>query len=678
MNETFLPLLFVGVRSDDAEPILAALRQSGVVARPVFVEGVVGLEGLHKQYPLMSLAIVAQPPTPLSLESPLRAIQKVWPNSEVLAWSEEWHETDMVEAFKAGVWGVLLPKHPVQCVAVIQKCWQVIQDRQNLSGALRAADEVQQRETTLLAAARDPVAYIHEGMHIRANQAYLDFFEIESEEEIEGLPWLDLISSDQANEAKGILKSAAKDGDGGEATLTMQTTHGEKRLTRMKMVKAFYEGEDCLQVTLRPIVEEKAIPLVVSTLSSYEQLANRVQDIQKNPDLASTTALVLGTMADRESFEALGFTQIPEFMRQLSDRVTEENTYKSEHLILDGHVLAMLVFGLSPDQGPQWITEFREKIAVFPIEVGTRSLKPTLALGGVMLGPEWKHLQEDPLLRVEEVWRAAKSTRRAEWFDPAARDREADLRKQALLEHIRHSVEHNQLSLAYRPILPLTGQQLEIYEVFVRMKALEGNQWLRPEQFVLQAEKNGLGGKVDDWVFQNALSSIQDARRQNRDPHLIISMGTTSLLDPDFPNRIVQMAQRKNVPADRLIIQINESVARTQQALVERIVQAKEQWRFELALSRFMGQQESLDLLKWVKPDWVKFDESWTRDLSKNEKQQQTLKLLVAQLHEQNIITIADFVRDSATTTVLFSSQVAHAAGDFLAPEAQVMHVDLA
>jgi EAL domain-containing protein (putative c-di-GMP-specific phosphodiesterase class I) len=506
----------------------------------------------------------------------------------------------------------------------------------------------------------------------------LDFFEIESEEEIEGLPWLDLISSDQANEAKSILKSASKEGDGGEATLMMQTTHGQSRLTRMKMVKAFYEGEDCLQVTLRPILEEKTISLPMPSLSSYEQLANRVQEIQKNPDLASTTALVLGSMADRESFETLGFPQIPEFMRQLSERCAEENTYLSECLILDGHVLAILVFNLSPDQGPQWITEFKEKIAAFPIEVDTRSLKPTLALGGIMLGPEWKQLQEDPLIRAEEVWKTAKATRRAEWFDPAARDREADLRKQALLEHIRHSVENNQLSLAYRPILPLTGQQLEIYEVFVRMKALEGNQWLRPEQFLLQAEKNGLGGKVDDWVFQNALSSIQDARRQNRDPRLIISMGTTSLLDPDFPSRIVQMAQRKNVPADRLIIQINEGVARTQQALVERLVQAKEQWHFELAVSRFTGQQESLDLLKWVKPDWVKFDESWTRDLSKNEKQQQKLKLLVAHLHEHQITTIADFVRDSATTTVLFSSQVAHAAGDFLAPEAQVMHVDLA
>lgn len=679
MNETFLPLLFVGIRSDDAEPVLAALRQAGVVARPVFIDSPSSLESLAKKISV-SIAIVAMGKAPLFLEASRGAILKIWPNVEVLAWSDNWQEPQIVQAFRSGVWGVLLGKYPDQCIPVIQQCWKVLQDRQQLSVAVRAADEVQQRETTLLAAARDPVAYIHEGMHIRANQAYLDFFSIDSEDEIEGLPWLDLIASDQASEAKVILKSASRGGEVGESTLIMQTINGDLRPTRMNMVKALYEGEDCLQVTLRPIMEEKSILThdSVNGLSSYEQLSLKVQHLQQNSDEASRSALILGTVADRESFEGLGFAQIPDFMKQLVSRFEQASTLPANITILDGRILAVLISGLSPDQGPQWITEMREKVAAFPIEVGSRSLRPILALGGVMLGPEWSKMKEGPLAQVEEVWKTSKSTRSAEWFDPAARDREADLRREALLEHVRHSIENNQLSLAYRPILPLTGQQLEIYEVFVRIKSVEGNQWLRPEQFLNQAEKHGLGGKVDDWVFQNALSSIQDARRQKRDPHLIISIGTSSLLDESFPLRIMEWTQRKNVPANRVMIQINENVARTQQALVERLVNAREIFNFDLVLSRFMGQQESLDIIKWIKPNWVKFDESWTRDLSKNEKQQQKLKLLVANLHEHGITTIADFVRDSATTTVLFSSQVAHAAGDFLAPEAQVMHVDLA
>jgi PAS domain-containing protein len=36
--------------------------------------------------------------------------------------------------------------------------------------------ETERRCDALIASSRDPIAYVHEGMHIRANDAYLEMF----------------------------------------------------------------------------------------------------------------------------------------------------------------------------------------------------------------------------------------------------------------------------------------------------------------------------------------------------------------------------------------------------------------------------------------------------------------------------------------------------------------------
>ena len=79
-------------------------------------------------------------------------------------------------------------------------------------------------------------------------------------------------------------------------------------------------------------------------------------------------------------------------------------------------------------------------------------------------------------------------------------------------------------------------------------------------------------------------------------------------------------------------------------------------------------------MLGWANPHWVKLDESWTRDLPRDDTKQASLKEIIALLATEKRASIADFVRDSATMTVLFASQVGYASGDFLAPEAQVMN----
>lgn len=666
-----MQLLFVGVRPEDADPVLDALRQGGVVARASFVDAHTGIEALLRQGNGFDVGLVAIRGDAVDYDKAVAMLQE-HNDMPILAWANDVQSDWLAEAYSSGAWAFALATYPAQAVQVIRQASVVRHDQQQLRQAQQAAQEVEQRESTLLAAARDPVAYVHEGMHIRANQAYLDFFEIKDAEEIEGLPLLDLISPGQAQELKGMLRAASQGADIPEALMNLQTMDGSARQARVSMSKSVYEGEHCLQIALRP-ANDPVPSAVVADLKGYADLSALIENKQQSPQEARRSALLLMSVSDAQAFEGLGLAHTRRFMSLLGSRL-EEMAQRPVHVFdLDGRTLGVVVENLSPEEARQWLEEYREGVALHPIQTGTHSMRPLLSIGGVMLGPDWKDIQQDPFVRVEELWRHARSSRAIEWFDPSARDREEDERRKGLLEHIRKSIGNGGMLLAYRPILPLTGEPVEVFEVFIRMRGPDGA-ILRPDDFLGLAENNGMGSAVDDVAANLAALSIFEARKQKRDPRIILSIGISSLLDEKFAYRLAGILDEKQVPRDRVIVQIQEGVARAHQGAVERLCAQKKELGFEMVVSRFMGEAESYDMLAWTQPQWIKFDESWTRDLARNDKKQVQLKEMVANLNAKGFTSIADFVRDSPTMTVLFSAQVGYAAGDFLAPESQVMN----
>ena len=56
--------------------------------------------------------------------------------------------------------------------------------------------ETEKRARDLIDSSRDAIAYVHDGMHIYANKSYLKMFGYDELEDIEGMPILDMVSSE--------------------------------------------------------------------------------------------------------------------------------------------------------------------------------------------------------------------------------------------------------------------------------------------------------------------------------------------------------------------------------------------------------------------------------------------------------------------------------------------------
>ena len=65
--------------------------------------------------------------------------------------------------------------------------------RRRLRHSQRRLQETEHRCDALMESSKEAIAYVHDGMHIRANAVYLELFDVGDQEAMEGLPLMDLV-----------------------------------------------------------------------------------------------------------------------------------------------------------------------------------------------------------------------------------------------------------------------------------------------------------------------------------------------------------------------------------------------------------------------------------------------------------------------------------------------------
>ena len=178
-KDTALRLVLVDDQVNEAEAIVSSLRNAGIAVRPLRPESMDELAVLLTQQSvdlvLAEHASTAMPFNEVGLvvagcgrDVPLLAVLD-GVNDEIL---------DAVQAI--GAQGVALRGRPQQLLRAVRDAWSDLDARRSQRQLEAQLRETERRCDALIDSSREPIAYIHEGMHIRANQAYLDMFGYET------------------------------------------------------------------------------------------------------------------------------------------------------------------------------------------------------------------------------------------------------------------------------------------------------------------------------------------------------------------------------------------------------------------------------------------------------------------------------------------------------------------
>jgi len=688
-NDAVLRLLLVDDQIEDAEQLTSLLRNGGLAVRPQRPESLEALRTLLSTQSI-DLVIAAFTSKAIPFEMVVREVAASGKDLPVLAVLDALSEAALLEALKSGARDIVLRHQPMQAQAVVRAEAESVKTRRSVRSLEAQLRETERRRDSLIASSRDPIAYLHEGMHIRANEAYLEMFGYRSFDDIEGLSVLDLIAPSHAAAFKDLLKHISKGEFPPEQfELKAIDASGKAFDTRIEFTSASYEGEPCLQVVFRPsTVVDASVAAELESLRHRDGatgLANRayfMAELEKAVAAAAAggrhQALLL---VEPDNYDTLvgtvGLAQADALLAAIARRIES---------VLDGNTLTGRLsdhrFGVlcrlhdhkaSLVRAERLCSAFSGQL----LEVGERIITLTASVGGVQIGE--RNAQIDPVLsRAESCLLSAMGVGgdRVEIHDPAARDRAEEEHIAAWVQRIRDAISNDGFTLHYQPIVSLNGEPEETYEAYLRLKGA-GGEIINPGTFLPLAQKQGLGPEIDRWVIHSAIAVIAERHAARKDTTLYIKLGPEAISANDQLGReIVEAVKAAGIPGERLVLELHEPSVFTHLKAIQTFARTVHAAGVRLALEHFGTGLNSFQLLQHIEADIIKIDRSYITDLSKNPENQAKVREFTEKAHALGKTCVAHYVQDAASMTVLFGIGVDYVEGDFLAAAGPVMNYD--
>jgi diguanylate cyclase (GGDEF)-like protein/PAS domain S-box-containing protein len=583
----------------------------------------------------------------------------------------------VLEATRARVAALLLREEVAHAEDVIRREFARRRQRHALASAEARIRELEQRCDAMLESSRDAIAYVHEGMHVRANPAYLELFGVANFEELEGTTLLDMIEPGSAAVLKETLKRVAKgDLPEGAVVLTLQRADGSTFEADALFARASFEGEPCLQITLR-----RREALIAQGIDPLTGLANRQSVYRACTELLEDASLARGAallLIEPDGFdrivEATGIAQADELIRQVAEGLREFGRPEDLVARYSDHGFVLLMRATSDAEAASRAEQLREAFAGHVFEVGNRSFPITVSAGLVLIG--------DAIASADDLLaRAARALKQAQDAggnqvvvdDPAAKEKADAAAEKALAQLIRDAIAHDRLLLNFQPVVALQGAEGLYYQVLVRLNGPQGE--MLPGQFFPVAEKYGLLPAIDRWVIANACRAIASQTRERRDMTLLVKLSPQSLDDGGLVDWITQQVKEHRVPGQRLVFEFTEATVGTNLNGVRQFRDAIAPMGCRLAIQDFGAAANAPQILQHVGADFVKLDRRLMTDLPKSPDRQNKLQELCRIAHAAGRLTIAQFVEDAASMAVLFTLGVDFVQGNFLAEPEHVIGV---
>ena len=685
-KDTTLRLTLVDDSAEDAEAIVSTLRNGGIAVRPLRPLDAGELGQMVASQP-MDLLLASRTAKGIPLATVLAQVDGSGKDIPVIVLADAITETDLLADQAAGARAVALRWRPDHVLTVLRREWADLDARRSqrrLEGQMR---ETERRCDALISSSRDPIAYIHEGMHIRANDAYLEMFGFESFEDVEGLSLLDLVGPQYVSDFKALLKKLSK----GEPPpprfeLEARSLDGDSFPATLEFATATYEGEPCVQVVFRR--REEFDPELAREVEDLRQ-RDMVTGLLNRPTFLRELETAVAAVARGEDQYGLLLVEPDHYQRLLADigidsaddlaaalaaRLSEKLDDSCIAARFGERTFAVLLRG-NHAHTAALAEKLRAAYASHVFNVGERSASVTASLGGVQIGE--KIASVGPVLtRATDCLQAATNLggNRFEIFDPGAVDRAEEERVQNWIQRLREALQDDSFRLHYQPVVSLQAEPGEVYEALLRLES--NGEIVQPQSFIGIAEDNGLLDAIDRWVVNRAIEVLAERKRNGHDTRMVVKVSPASFADNRLLDLIARQLAAHDVPGDRLWLQTPEAKVFTHLRQAQAFQTAAAKLGCHVGLEHFGAGLDSFQLLSHFQPTFLKIDRVFSEDLGRNAEHQQKIREIAERAQALGIVTVAEHVQDAATMAFLFTANVDYVEGNFLAAPGPLMNYD--
>ncbi|MEE8042576.1 MAG: EAL domain-containing protein [Pseudomonadales bacterium] len=596
-----------------------------------------------------------------------------------------------------GAADVILDDEDQRLLLVFARELKNLGERKERQRADQTLAESERRCQLLLDTSSAAIAYVHEGMHIYANHAYLKLFGYEDIDDLMAVPLLDMLDEASQQELKSRMKSPESPESQGSFAIKGEASDGSIVDAHAMLSGAVYDGEACMQILIREEVGEPSgeLQAKIDEIASQDLLTglnNRAHflrtlesTIEKNKTGGTPSAayyLNLDKFTDLKSDFGINNADIV-----LTDVATALRSVAPKSAVLcrfSDDVFTAIVHDVNAEKAIAMGEEFRHAIDENLSDVGGRTAQVTASVG-VALVDDSGSSPQDTLQQIHHASNAVRVTNKdgngVHFYDAkeVEEKRRADTiaggGDDALIARIDHALRENAFQLVFQPFISLRGDPEEHYEVFVRMLDEDDNP-IAPGEFMPLAANTGVGGKIDRWVILQSIKILSVHRSKGHDTRLMINLTPNSVSDTSFLPWLSVAIKAARLPSDAVIFQLYEDDAITYLKQARDFTNGLKELHCRASLSHFGRSDNPFGTLKHLNVDFVKIDGAYVQNIDRKEDKRKALGELIGSLQAQGKLSIVPMVETAAVLASLWQAGANYIQGNYLQEPTSEMDYD--
>jgi len=685
MNATASKQIHILIMHDtqnDAEPLINHFRTNGYAARSHFIASDDEMTAMLEQQ-TWDLVIAKLETETVNVPHCIQEVTRLGKDVPVILLIDDFDLEKTHQGYRLGARDVILDGEPDILLPVAIREFMSLKTRRALRETEINLKESEKRVQLLLQNSKDAIAYVHEGMHIYANESYMELFGYDDMDDLLCVPIMDVVSSDSQDQLKTYLKAR---GQGDKKQLKCSAIHedGTEFEILMDFSSATFDGEPCIQIVIAPITsgDNEELQQQIRDISSKDMMTgfyNRQyfmgaldESFQRAVHDNQSSLVVYLQLLDFSDVRAnVGISGTDILLTDVSKVIASELDTSEIVARISDDAFSWILSSGNLDAGKLQADKIGNKIKDHLSEISGKTVQIQCSIGLAHLDESCKNGQEalaQSHLAGEEAVKAGTLWR---YFDKSDLSNIADDNKVA---HIKHALENDGFRLLFQPVISLRGDAQEHYEVLCRLLGKDGEE-LSIADYLSTAYSADLAGTVDRWVVSNAISELANHRKRGGNTKIFVNLTPASISDPAFLPWVNAQLKDLRLPGDALIFQITESDAFNYLKPAKAFSKGLSVLRCKLSINHFGRIEDGFSLTRHLDIEYIKIHAKLVENLE-DDAGQNELEKMITQIQRHDIASVVPQIESASVMPALWQAGANYIQGFLLQEPSQGMNFD--
>ena len=681
-----LNLLIVDRSQPDIELIVQTLRASGYLVQANHSAWIKEIRNLIDYRPLDMILVRqgADLPTVAEIHALFEASVQDVP---IIAIADDLSRQRPVELLRAGASDVFDLREPDHLLAVVNKEFQHLQLRRQIKLQEIRIQETEERHRILLEHSRDAIAYIHEGIHLYANPAYLQLFAYASQEAMEGVTLMNLIRLEDRDKLKRLMRDSMKLGKvTSPLEFTALDSKGRFFPIRLGCMPIRVNDEPCFQIVIQnPFetqgnstlqVEEPRTRDLLTGLYHRKFFINQLNKLCTAPQGPDGAVLYVLLTDYRAISRRTGLDAVDQLTADVAKLL--QQVVSLREVVARFADAAFIVY--TPEASVEGVLKLGERIStaikMHTTQAAQGLINTSSAIGICLI--EKTHENASQIISLAD--QACDSARQAggnqvQLYTPSVPRTDAVRQEAEIMAQIREAVSRERMQLLYQPIASFQGDSIERYKTSLRILG-EDAKPLPMALLAPVAEKRGLMGPLDKWAILKALEAL--AEREGKATMLFIRLSQNSILQKDFCKWLEKRLQDTGLPGSTLVIEVTEEYAEIYFQEIKALREQLQAIGCGFTISHFGNRANSEHILNQLAPEYIKLDSELIEQLirSKNDASRQALAAITEKARLMKTLVVAADIASAPQMASIWQFGVTLVQGDMVQEASPHMDFD--